>query len=49
MGAKRDLLATLIRSTTPVRVGWGRYELETTWTPLGTALREAAQLEIAAA
>ncbi len=39
--AQRDVLATLLERIVPVRVGHGKYRVDATWTPLGTALRAA--------
>jgi hypothetical protein len=41
--ARRDVLAALIERVVPVRVGFGRYEADIAWTPIGVALRAAAE------
>lgn len=40
--AQRRLLALLIRTVVPRRVGYGKYEADIEWTPIGTALAAAA-------
>lgn len=43
--ARRDVLAELVVSVTPRRIGWGKVAADVAWTPLGAALaklREAA-------
>ena len=39
---QREVLGALIERVVPVRVRWAVYRAETTWTPLGEALRQAA-------
>jgi hypothetical protein len=41
--AQRDVLAALIDRVTLVRTGWWAYAAEITWTPVGQALRGAAE------
>jgi DNA invertase Pin-like site-specific DNA recombinase len=46
--AKRDVLAVLIDTVIPERVGFGRYRAHITWTALGRALRAASSAGVAA-
>ena len=39
---RRDVLARLIETVVPIRVGYGKYKADITWTPLGTALHALA-------
>jgi site-specific DNA recombinase len=39
VAAQREVVAALVDRVVPVRVGHGTYQVETTWTPLGDALR----------
>jgi DNA invertase Pin-like site-specific DNA recombinase len=41
--AKRAVLDVLIDHGVPRRVGWGKYDLDLTWTPLGAALWRLAE------
>lgn len=38
--AHRDVLATLVDRVVPVRIGFGRYRVDITWTTLGAALQQ---------
>jgi hypothetical protein len=38
IAAKRDVLGMLIERVTPVRVGYGKYDVQIEWTALGNAL-----------
>jgi len=46
---QRALLETLLTTVRLVRVGWGKYEADVEWTPLGKALAEILQAELRAA
>ena len=41
--ARRDVLALIVETITPERVGWGKYEAKIVWTPLGEALSRLAE------
>lgn len=47
--ARRDVLSALIEAIVPERVGWGKYEVRITCTPVGETLRRLIQATGAAA
>jgi hypothetical protein len=45
----RDILALLIDRVVPVRIAFGKYRVEITWTPLGETVRSLSQSLVEAA
>jgi hypothetical protein len=43
LDAKRSVLQLLVTTVTPIRTGWGKYEVEIAWTPTGALLGEVAR------
>jgi len=43
VGRQRSVLGALLEQVVPVRVGYGKYAVRTTWTPLGAALNAVAE------
>ena len=43
VGAQRDVLAPIVDRIVPRRVGWGKYEADVAWSPLGESLHALAQ------
>lgn len=44
VASQRDILAVLVERIVPRKVGYGRYEVDITWTATGAALQQAASV-----
>ena len=49
LAAKREVLGLLIDRIVPARIGYGKYDVQITWTPLGESVRKLAEAVAAAA